>query len=207
MEEGIVMNTTLDPNKQGGGMLGKLFAGRQARALRRHLLHHDLPEQRARPAARRLLVALPRQDQAGGSAGVGRRRSSRRRIPSSARRRARTWTSRSRSASAPASSAAKGSSSSASAATAWRCSTRRARSGRRRSPPGETLRVDTGCIVAMEQQRPVRHPARAGHQDGAVRRRGIVLRHAHRSGTRDAADDAVLASRRSDHRRRAASNT
>jgi uncharacterized protein (TIGR00266 family) len=27
MEQGIEMNTTLDPNKQGGGMLGKLFAG------------------------------------------------------------------------------------------------------------------------------------------------------------------------------------
>jgi len=27
MEQGVEMNTTLDPNKQGGGMLGKLFAG------------------------------------------------------------------------------------------------------------------------------------------------------------------------------------
>ncbi len=27
MEQGIEMNTTLDPNKQGGGMLGKLFSG------------------------------------------------------------------------------------------------------------------------------------------------------------------------------------
>jgi uncharacterized protein (TIGR00266 family) len=27
MEDGIEMNTTLDPNRQGGGMLGKLFAG------------------------------------------------------------------------------------------------------------------------------------------------------------------------------------
>ena len=27
MEQGIEMNTTLDPNKQGGGMFGKLFAG------------------------------------------------------------------------------------------------------------------------------------------------------------------------------------
>lgn len=27
MEHGIEMNTTLDPNRQGGGMLGKLFAG------------------------------------------------------------------------------------------------------------------------------------------------------------------------------------
>jgi uncharacterized protein (TIGR00266 family) len=27
MEQGIEMNTSLDPNKQGGGMLGKLFAG------------------------------------------------------------------------------------------------------------------------------------------------------------------------------------
>jgi uncharacterized protein (TIGR00266 family) len=27
MEQGIAMNTTLDPNKQGGGMLGKLFSG------------------------------------------------------------------------------------------------------------------------------------------------------------------------------------
>jgi uncharacterized protein (TIGR00266 family) len=27
MQEGIVMNTTLDPNQQGGGLVGKLFAG------------------------------------------------------------------------------------------------------------------------------------------------------------------------------------
>src|SRR3954470_17685270 len=27
MQEGIVMNTTLDPNQQGGGLLGKLFQG------------------------------------------------------------------------------------------------------------------------------------------------------------------------------------
>jgi uncharacterized protein (TIGR00266 family) len=27
MQEGIVMNTTLDPNAQGGGLMGKLFAG------------------------------------------------------------------------------------------------------------------------------------------------------------------------------------
>src|SRR6476620_1160926 len=27
MEQGIEMNTTLDPNRQGGGVLGKLFAG------------------------------------------------------------------------------------------------------------------------------------------------------------------------------------
>ena len=27
MQDGIVMNTTLDPNAQGGGMLGKLFQG------------------------------------------------------------------------------------------------------------------------------------------------------------------------------------
>src|SRR3954464_10937551 len=27
MEQGIEMNTTLDPNAQGGGMLGKLFSG------------------------------------------------------------------------------------------------------------------------------------------------------------------------------------
>ena len=27
MEQGIEMNTTLDPNKQGGGMMGKLFQG------------------------------------------------------------------------------------------------------------------------------------------------------------------------------------
>src|SRR6478736_2842028 len=27
MQDGIVMNTTLDPNQQGGGLMGKLFAG------------------------------------------------------------------------------------------------------------------------------------------------------------------------------------
>src|SRR5919199_6543783 len=27
MQDGIVMNTTLDPNAQGGGLLGKLFQG------------------------------------------------------------------------------------------------------------------------------------------------------------------------------------
>src|SRR6201995_4471032 len=27
MQDGIVMNTTLDPNAQGGGLMGRLFAG------------------------------------------------------------------------------------------------------------------------------------------------------------------------------------
>ena len=27
MQDGIVMNTTLDPNAQGGGLMGKLFQG------------------------------------------------------------------------------------------------------------------------------------------------------------------------------------
>ena len=33
MEDGIEMNTTLDPNKQGGGMLGKLFQASQPQTI------------------------------------------------------------------------------------------------------------------------------------------------------------------------------
>ena len=182
MEQGIEMNTTLDPNKQGGGMLGKLFQGAQARAVGRHLLHHDVHEQRARPSARRLLVALSRQDQAGGSAGVGRRRSSRRRIPSSARRRARNVD------------------------IAF---TKRIGAGffggegfilQRISGDGVAVLHASGALLGEDAAagrdaarrhglhrgdgaaRAVRHPDGAGHQDGAVRRRGPVLRHAHRPG-------------------------
>ena len=128
--------------------------------------------------------------------------SSRRRIPSSARRRGRRWTSRSRSASAPASSAAKDSSCSASAATAWRCCTRRARSGRRRSPPGETLRVDTGCIVAMEQRVQYDIQMVPGIKTALFGGEGLFFATLTGPGTRDPADDALLATRRPDHRRR-----
>ena len=41
---------------------------------------------------------------------------------------------------------------------------------------GETLRVDTGCLVALQPTRRLRHPVRRQDQDGAVRRRRPVLR-------------------------------
>ena len=72
MQDGIVMNTTLDPNAQGGGLMGKLFSGRQARALRQHVLRHDV-RQRGEP---RQDVAFsshfPGQDSSGRSARVER---------------------------------------------------------------------------------------------------------------------------------------
>ena len=48
----------------------------------------------------------------------------------------------------------------------------------RRSAPGETLRLDTGCLVAFQPSRALRHPDGRRHQDRAVRRRGPVLRDA-----------------------------
>ena len=47
--------------------------------------------------------------------------------------------------------------------------------------PGETLRVDTGCIVAFQPSVELRHPVRRQDQVGALRRRGSLLRHAARS--------------------------
>ena len=44
--------------------------------------------------------------------------------------------------------------------------------------PGEVLRVDTGCIVALPADGRLRHPVRRQDQVGAVRRRGPVLRDA-----------------------------
>ena len=50
--------------------------------------------------------------------------------------------------------------------------------------PGETLRVDTGCLVAFEPCVDLRHPVRRRVQDRAVRRRGALLRHAHAARAR-----------------------
>ena len=61
---------------------------------------------------------------------------------------------------------------------------------------GETLRLDTGCLVAFEPQRQLRHPVGRRLQDRAVRRRGPVLRDADRPGQGVAAVAAVLAARR-----------
>ena len=36
--------------------------------------------------------------------------------------------------------------------------------------PGETLRVDTGCLVAMQPIGQLRHPVRRRREDGALRR-------------------------------------
>ena len=48
--------------------------------------------------------------------------------------------------------------------------------------PGETLRVDTGCLVALAPSVTYDIQLRGRHQDGAVRRRGAVLRPSHRPG-------------------------
>ena len=46
----------------------------------------------------------------------------------------------------------------------------------RQLKPGETLKVDTGCIVAFEPYDRIRHQVRRRHQEHALRRRGFVLR-------------------------------
>ena len=58
---------------------------------------------------------------------------------------------------------------------------------------GETLLVDTGCVVAYTPNVELRDPVRRQDQDGAVRRRGPVLRQGHRPGHGVAAEPAVLA--------------
>jgi hypothetical protein len=66
---------------------------------------------------------------------------------------------------------------------------------------GETLRVDTGCIVAMEQR--VRYDIKMvpGIKTALFGGEGPLLRDADRPRARAAADDAVLAARRPHHRR------
>ena len=46
MQDGIVMNTTLDPNAQGGGLDRQAVLGRKARAVRQHVLRHDVRQRR-----------------------------------------------------------------------------------------------------------------------------------------------------------------
>ena len=46
MQDGIVMNTTLDPNAQGGGLLGKLFQGAKRALSGDTLLRHDVRQRR-----------------------------------------------------------------------------------------------------------------------------------------------------------------
>ena len=133
-------------------MMGKLFSGAKRALSGNTFFVTTFANAGERAAGRRVLVALSGQDSAGRSARLGRDDHRAEGLRSSARRAASTSRSRSRAASAPASSAAKDSFFSASKATAWRSCTRRARCTRSSSQPGESLRVDTGCIVAMEER-------------------------------------------------------
>ena len=67
--------------------------------------------------------------------------------------------------------------------------------------PGEVLRVDTGCIVAFQPSRQLRHPVRRQDQVGALRRRRTVLRDAARAGPRLAAVAAAQPPGGPHHRR------
>ena len=58
---------------------------------------------------------------------------------------------------------------------------------------GETLLIDTGCVVALHAERQLRDPVRRQDQDGAVRRRRAVLRQGHRPRHGVVAEPAVLA--------------
>ncbi len=69
---------------------------------------------------------------------------------------------------------------------------------------GETIRVDTGCLVALAAERELRHSVRRQGEDGAVRRRRHLLRDAHRPGQGVAAVAAVQPPGRSHLQRRAA---
>ena len=202
------MNTTLDPERAGRRDDGQ--AVRRAPSARSRATRSSSRPSRTRGDSRKDVAFsshFPGQDPAGGPHATGAGRSSRRRTPSSARRAATQRHDRVHaSASAPASSAARASSSSASSGDgmaflhasgalqemhlpAGRDAARRHRLHRRDGVAGR-----------------LRHPDGAGHQDGAVRRRRIVLRALTRSGTRAAADAAVLAPRRS-HSRRGAERT
>ncbi len=48
---------------------------------------------------------------------------------------------------------------------------------------GEMLKLDTGCLVAIQPSVQLRHPVRRRYQEHALRRRGIVFRHSDRAGT------------------------
>ena len=63
---------------------------------------------------------------------------------------------------------------------------------------GETLRVDTGCIVALQPTRRLRRPVRGRREDRALRRRGALLRHPDRAGARLAAVAAPQPAGRTD---------
>ena len=63
---------------------------------------------------------------------------------------------------------------------------------------GERLKVDTGCLVALEPDRRLRHRQSRRDQDIAVRRRRPFLRVADGARAGVASDTAVLPARRSD---------
>ena len=84
-------------------------------------------------------------------------------------------------------------------ATAPRSSTAAATSSSSTSSPGQTLRVDTGCIVAFEETVQLRHPVRGRLQERAVRRGGAVPGHPAGPGQVHPADAAVLAPGRPHH--------
>ena len=99
-------------------------------------------------------------------------------------------------ASAPASSVAKASSCSASRATVSPSCTRRARSPRSTSRRANRFASTPDVSSRCQQSSRLRHRDGAGNQDRAVRRRRTFLRASHGPGTRDAADPAVLTTRR-----------
>ena len=134
----------------GLGHHGRAARRRQAAADRREPVHDGVHQRRRRRAPRGVRGALPRQDPADGPAEAGRHARSARRTRSSARPRACRSASRSRRRSASACSAAKGSSCRSSRATAWCSATPAAPCTTYDLAAGETLRVDTGCLVALQ---------------------------------------------------------
>ncbi len=153
MTAGIQMETIFGDGSgenQSKGLMGALLGSGQAHPDGREPVH-DRVHGPGRPQGEGgLRRALPR---AGSWRWTSRSRaasSSARRTRSCARPRASRSGSRSRRRSASASSAARASSCSACRATGSPSSTRAACSPRCSSAPAETLRVDTGCLVALQ---------------------------------------------------------
>ena len=182
MDDGIEMETIFgDGSQQQSGVLGALM-GAGKRLLTGESLFMTVFHEQERPEKEgRVRRAVSRKDRRHPSRRARRRADRAEGLVSRRGQRASASASRFSESSASACSAAKGSSCSACRATAWAFVHAGGTLHERTLGPGELIRVDTGCIVALPAHGDLRHRVRRQDQVGAVRRRRVVLRHAARA--------------------------
>ncbi len=153
MDPGIQMETIFgDGSAQsgGGGFMGKLMQAGKRVLTGESLFMTVFGNSAGATPEGGLRLALPGQHRRPSTCATSAARCSARRTASSAPPRGSRWASPSRRSSAPVSSAARASSCRSSTATASPSSTPAAASCERDLRAGETMRLDTGCLVAFQ---------------------------------------------------------